>query len=250
MSVLLKVDIINRAYSIMRISGITSIPVPEELELALDTLESLANELEERNVCTGYNLQDDPDPNEAVMISKGLSYSMASVLANRLLSDFGKDITPSLMKQEKAAWSLLYSSTVKYRQTQYPKRMPIGMANTLRYRNRWFRFYQPIAQAPLDCDTKKMVIGDTNDFAEHFDSYLRDTEDIASYTIDSDPGLQIDSHELSSSLADVDYTITAVSSSGTNYTNALQQVVIIATTTEGRVETRLINFRLAEVNIS
>ena len=71
MAIMLKADVINRAYSKQRISGITSIPSSEDNELALETLEDLAHELEEaRNICLGYNFEDEPDLNAPTNIAK------------------------------------------------------------------------------------------------------------------------------------------------------------------------------------
>ena len=59
----LKGDIINEAYALIRISGITSQPTPEELEKALDRLESMAEEFFGRNINVNYAFEDEPDPN-------------------------------------------------------------------------------------------------------------------------------------------------------------------------------------------
>ena len=249
MAITLKMDIISRAYSLLRISGLTRIPSPSALELALVTLESLAHELNGRNICTGYNIKDDPDPNEAALVKPEHVYSLACVLVKRLLSDFGKPITNELMMECKAQWSFLYTSTLKRRIAQYPDRMPVGEANTARFGSRWFRFYHPIAEAPNDCDTKTMIVGDTNDFTESFASYLRDTEDLASYTIEFDAGLDVTGDAITSTLREIDYTVEALGASDSTTTNSLQQIIIVATTTESRVTTRLINFKLAEVEL-
>ena len=58
-----KGDIINRAFSALRISGITADPSPEDLELALGKLENMAAELAGRNIHTNFAFEDDPDPN-------------------------------------------------------------------------------------------------------------------------------------------------------------------------------------------
>ena len=240
-----KVDIINGAYSQLRISGITKLPGKEELELALDRLESMAAEFRGRNICTGYNFEDAPDPNSVHNIERKHWYAYETNLAARLLADFGKEPTAALIAAQQSSFSFLSSDTALLRQTQYPARQARGSGNSLRY-NRWQRFFRPQAEAPLSCATNKMVIDNIDNFVEHFDAYLDDGETISSYTIESDAGLTIVSD--SNTNEDVNYQIQAVGTSGEEF-DSLYQVKIVVTTSDSRVETRLINFELTEVEI-
>jgi hypothetical protein len=245
----LKVDRINGAYSKLRISGITVEPTPENLTLALGLLEGLMNELYEKNVCLGYNFEDEPDVNSKSGISPGKYNSVDAILALRLMPDFGKGFTPDqmLIGQAKAGSSHLFSSTADPNIPDYPARMPIGSGTSLRtYRYR--KFYYPESQAPDSCDTKRMILDSDNpnidDFVEHFDSYLADSESISSYTIEADTGLTV----VSSSISDDDI-IYRIRADGTDYTgSAVLQVKIVVTTDDSRVITRVIDFQLTEVD--
>ena len=238
----LKGDLINGAYSLMRISGITVNPSSEDISLALDRLENMANELAARNICAGYYFEDDPDVNSPSGLDKKFWYSFQCVLAGRLLSDFGKGQTPDpmLLKNTSAQLSFLYSATANPREIQYPHRQAIGAGNSLRY-HRYRRFYTPVEKAPNTCETNRMVVGDINDFIEHFDSYLIDPEMISSYTIEADTGLTIVSD--SNEDPDINYQIRAVGNDGIS-SDALLQVKIIVTTDTGRITTRIIDFSL------
>ena len=66
----LKVNIISDAYSKLRISGLTVLPTPEDLELALSRLESMMAELDVRGISIGYNFEDNPDPNSLTNIPR------------------------------------------------------------------------------------------------------------------------------------------------------------------------------------
>ena len=237
----LKVDIINGAFSQMRISGITVDPSPEDLVLALRRLEGMANELYGRNVCTGYYLEETPDINAPSGLDKKFWYSFECVLAMRLLSDFGKGMQPDpmLVKNASGQMSFLYASTANPRQVQYPARQSIGAGNSLRYPHR--NFYAPTAEAPNTCQTNRMTVGDINDFIEHFNSYLVDPEAIASYTIEADTGLTIVSD--SDTSPDIFYQIKA---DGGTSNDGLLRVKIVMTTDTGRVTTRVINFELID----
>lgn len=238
----LKGDIINDAYSKMRISGLTVQATPEDSALALSRLETMAHEFAAKNICTGYNFQDEPDPNEAHMLDRKFWDSYAGLLAFWLCADFGKVPTPVLIANSNKAYSFLSSVTASPRQTQYPSRQPIGSGNSLRY-NRYTRFYSPLAQTPNECASVNMMIDDINDFAEHFDSYLSASETIASYVLTADTGLTIVSESLSS--PDVSYRVRA-DGSGEDKSTELLQVKIVATSSTGRIETRIINFSLTD----
>jgi len=232
----LKVDIINGAYSQMRISGITVDPSPEDLVLALRRLEGMANELHGRNVCTGYYFEEEPDINSPSGLNKKYWYSFECILAMRLVSDFGKGMQPDpmLAKNASAQMSFLYASTANPRQVQYPSRQPLGAGNYP-----YCGFFAPIAEAPNTCLTNRMTVGDIDNFVEHFNSFLIDPEEIASYTIEADTGLTIVSD--SDVSPDIFYQIQA---DGGSSSDGLLRVKIVITTDGGRVTTRIINFEL------
>lgn len=244
----LKSDRVAGAYAQMRISGITVQASPENNDKALGRLESLMNELFVRDVCIGYNFEDEPDSSSTSGIPSAYYFTIDCILAGRLLSDFGKGaadkVDPILLRNMSAQTSFLFSSTAKPRQTQYPNRQAVGSGNTLRSL-RYQRYYRDTPQAPNTCASNTMVVGDVDDFVEHFDSWLIDGEVISSYTIEADTGLTI---TLSSNNdTDVLYRITAAGNNSTG-SDALLQVKIIATTDNTRVATRLINFEL--INLS
>lgn len=235
----LKIDIINGAFSQMRISGITVDPSAEDLILALRRLESMAKELYGRNICTGYYFEEDPDINSPCGLDPKFWYSFECILGMRLLSDFGKGMKPdpTLAKNASAQMSFLYANTANPRQIQPPSRQPVGAGNRPIYGRQ--RFYTPVSEAPSVCVTNRMYEGDIDNFVEHFNSYLNDGEEIASYTIEADTGLTIVSD--SDTSPDIDYQIQA---DGDAFGHL--QVKIVMTTDAGRVVTRIIDFEVTE----
>lgn len=237
-----KIDILNDAYSQLRISGLTVDPTPEDLTVALSRLEDMAAEWATRNICTNYNFEDDPQPNSPTNVKRGFKQAFSTNLAVRLIPDFNKAVPATLQLQASQSLSNLSSATAQVRQVQYPRRQPRGSGSTLRY-NRWNRYYRPQDEAPLSCATNKMDIGDINDFTEHFDAYLNDGETLASYVLQADSGLTILSQSLGS--PDINYRVRADGNSKNSAGTYL--VFIEATTSEGRVEKRQIFFELTEV---
>lgn len=236
----LKGDLINDAYSQMRISGLTVQPTPEDLDVALMRLENMMAEFSIRNINVGYTLEDDPDPNTPHNVERWAWHGIATNLAIRLIPDFNKEVPQTLFAQASQSLSNMSGRTALVRQVNYPSRQPRGSGNTQRY-NRWARFYRPPAEAPLESATITMQINDIDDFIEHFDAYLNLGEDVASYTISADDGLEIVSDSLST--PDVSYRIKAIGNDDSS-ANSLQQVTIVATTDAGRVETRVVNFQI------
>ena len=245
----LKGDRINGAYSQLRISGLTVQPTPEDLELALDRLESMMAEWKSRNICAGYAFEDEPDPNTPHNVERSAWQAIDTNLATFLSPDFNKQEHPRLASRASTSLSTLsgVSALNLLREVNYPARQPRGQGNTFRH-NRWTRFYHPQAEAPASCETNVMnfstTVGDIDDYVEHFDAYLKSGETLSSFTIEAMNGLDVLSS--SSSDTDVTYRIEAVGADSST-SDRFQQVKIVATTSDGRIETRLINFRLEEV---
>jgi hypothetical protein len=240
-----KADFISDAYSWLRISGLTKQPSAEDNVLALNRLESMAEEFFGNNIDVNYNFEDSPDSSSLHNVERKYWTAFGTNLAVRLAPDFGITPLPSLVVQQQHGYSYLSARTAVVNRTQYPSRMPRGSGTTLRS-NRWRRYYRPLPIAPNDATTNRMYIGDINDYVEHFDSYLNDGETISSYTIEANDGLTIVSDSLSS--PDISYQIQADGSSETSSDSYLQ-VKIVATTSDSRVETRIINFQLFDSEI-
>lgn len=229
---LTKNDLIRGAYSKLRISGITRQPTPEDLETALQRLESMAAQFN-MTAPVGYNFEDQPDPNSDSGIVRGLALAFENNLAMHLIPDFNKEVPQILMGQASYGISQMYSQSAMMRlnHVNRPSRAPIGSGNQVW--SRWASYYA--TTLPEIAPDITMFIGDVNDFTEHFDAYLRDGEDIASYSIIADDGIDLISDNLDS--PNVNFRISSVNNfSSTN--SGLQQITIIATTTTGRVVTK------------
>jgi len=241
-----KGDILYRAFSALRISGVTVDPSPSDLELALAKLENMAAELVGRNICTNYFFEDEPDPGTPHNMERKFWHSFEVMLAVRLMPDFGKGTQPNvaLIRQGSAGFSFLSSATARVNPVQYPSRMPKGSGATRC--QRWRRFFEAQDQAPNSCLTKTMYIDDVRTFVEHFDSILEDGEDISAYTIEANTGLTINSDSLTT--PNITYNVTAdgnTDGTGISYLN----VKIVVTTSDGRVVNRIINFRILASDI-
>lgn len=201
---MLKVDIINQAYVELRISGITVDPTPEDLEWGLIKLEAMAAEFAGRNICGGYNFEEEPDPNCESGLSIQYQQAYTTNLAVRLAAAFGKVANQHLNMQASQSLSGISALSAAQRQTTYPSRQPIGSGNS-RLFTRFRRFYPQTAQAPISCDTQQITRNETNDYTLKLYTYLEDGESISGYTQSSTEGLTIGSSALNGS--DIDYRV-------------------------------------------
>ena len=242
----LKIDIINKAYEKGRISGLTSSPTAENRSSALSELEDMAAKWTGpgKNICVDYNFEDVPDLNSPHNIPREYHSAFYNNLAVIILSNFGKEALPAVQRSAAADYSAMSNATAEVRETHPSNRMPRG-SGSRRYRGRYGRnYFQTVHRSPIGCDTNKMFIGDMDNFVEHFDAYLDAGEDIATYTLEADSGLFVAAQALAT--PDINYTVRADGTTSEVTTNAFLQIKIVATTTAGRVETRVISFELRE----
>ena len=234
-----KVDIINKAYSALRISGLTKDPTPEDITLALEELESMAGEFRIRNMDAGYNFEDSPDVNSVSNIPRSYLNAYSALLAYRLAKDFGKDIPRPLELSANAGSSTLSTGEANVNQVGYPARQARGSGNTFR-NYRWRRYYEISNAAPPDDTTNQLVVDDVDNYVEHFDSYLNDGEIISSFTIEEDTGLTINAS--SNTDTDVNYTVKADGAR-----EGSLRVKIVVTTDTGLVTSRLVFFNVTRI---
>ena len=235
----LKIDHINGAYSQLRISGLTVNPTPENIATALDRLESMMAEYEDnRGLCLGYNYEENPDPSTVSGVERRDRQMVETNLAMRLVPDFNKVVPLALSQQASQSYSAVSARVAKdrLRQVQPSSRMPVGSGH--RYRERYQRYYHPEQLPPNECATNIMVIGEIDNFAEDFTSYL-DGETIASFTIVGTTGTSIQSSSNTDTL--VNYQVKAVDPAPTGTFN---KVVITVTTSTGRIKVREVNFEI------
>lgn len=240
MTTILKGDIVLAAYADMRISGLTVDPTPEDMELGISKLESMASEIENtRNVCVGYFYEEYPDPNTESGIPFHFKHAFVSALVVRLVSAFGKVLTPEQIGQAQQAMSAMLSKTITVRPTQYPERQARGHGNDLRY-NRWQHFYRRLALAPISCETQEISQSEINDYSLDLSEYLSTNETVSVYSYESSDGLTIISESLSA-----DLWVYRVEASKDAF--ALNRVQLKIETSEGRKQTFTINFNVIPV---
>lgn len=237
----LKADIIKRAYSELRISGLTVDPTPEDLELSLCKLEDMMAEYESRNMSVGYVFEDEPDPNSVLGVERAFWQALSTNLAVRLIPNFNKQVPDTLLAQASQSLSNMAGRCAanKIRQVLPPARQPIGSGNQIY--GRWNRYYNSVGVLPSNAPGVQAIMqGETNDFRESFEAYLRTGEVIQSFTVVADVGLTVVSSTNNDPV--IDYRLSAPVD---RTSNILQQVKVTITTDLGRVDIRVIDFQVA-----
>lgn len=245
---ILKSDIINGAYSRMRVSGITVGPSAADNSLALPILEGMASEWLKRGYDTGYKFTDDPDTGDPSGIDISLRYAFETALAVRLVDDFGKPIPPSLQRNHEQSFSALAAIVTQVQEVDYPTRMPRGSGTTLRY-NRWQRFQRPTEKASLDTSSNTMWVGEQDSFFEDYKAYLDDGEAVTSVTIEADDGLTVVTSALNSDGDRLDYTVSAVGASDGSETAPKLKITAVTDATTPRTNIRFVNFELKDEDV-
>jgi hypothetical protein len=231
----LKSDIINGAFSLLRISGITSKPSAEDLALALGRLEGMARELYKKNIYTSYNFEDEPDLNSVSGVSLDLFFAFETLLAVRLMSDFGKgkELDQALINNanQQMAYMINLSVQSNVYPVNFPNTHPVGGGNYQGFRYR--KYFSDTLTYPSINTSKKIYPNDVNFFVEYFNSYLKNEETLVDYEILADPNLTV--LESSLNLDSVSYKLKADASAYSNITIKVE-------TSLGRKVTRLIEF--------
>lgn len=229
-----KGDIVRKAFSWLKISGLTSNPQPNEIEDALDVLEGMAYELDSRNICTSFAFEDTPDPNTESGIDNAFWLAAAFSLGFRLAPDYGKVLTREQIAQVNSSMSNWSARSSKTNPIRHPRRQPRGSGNTFRGPN-WHRYYKDAQDAPISCDTEQITRGSINDYTYSIVDYLQDGESVTSYAITVTSGLTVISESFSSPV--FSYQLQASTNA-----QSFQQVQIEVNTDTGRKQTFTVNF--------
>ena len=233
---LLNSEQILRAYSSLRISGLTSKPLPEEMELGFNELIDMMAEFNSRNICTEYIFQDEPDINAESGIATAFNNALQKCLAVRLAPFFDKAVPQLLINQASQGASNWAARTAKVNQISPSRRQAKGSGNTFRFSN-WTRFYRAGNPAPISCSTFDLKVDAIDFFGIDFSRYLLEGATIDSYTIESTNGI-----EIITDVQDVDVINLEVKGVSAGY----QTATITVTTSTGRVNPELINFNVTE----
>lgn len=195
---ILKIDIVLAAYQELRISGLTSSPNPEEITTAVRRLDSMILGWKNKNLCPSYIRSvsySDIDPNQDSGINDVDMFAIVANLAKNLCAMFGKICHVQTMIDAKEGYDNLFSSIVPERESDpyMPKGTGRPFGNTFAHR---YKYQSNDKNAPDNCDTLDLVVGQTDFFSVDFNRYLLEDNVIDSFTIKDGQGVEVlDSQE-------------------------------------------------------
>lgn len=131
-----KIDIVNGAYKLMRISGLTRSADPESISIGLDVLDDYMAELD-ATLTTGYiqpTTYGQSDPSDISGLTVFIAGPVKKLLARELMEYFGKPITQTLQLIAEGGMRSLENSLVFVENAQLPGTLPIGSGNEWDYR--------------------------------------------------------------------------------------------------------------------
>ena len=134
-----KGEIVRDAFSILQRTGVTVAATPEDVSLALMRMEDMIAEIESRNVITGYNFEQQPDPSTPSGLEDWMNLAIIRNLAINVWPDFSPDeVNPLVVPQAAKSMSNLMARLAMVPRSTYASNMPLG---TGQYLQRYRRFY-------------------------------------------------------------------------------------------------------------
>jgi hypothetical protein len=190
---ILKIDIVLAAYEELRISGLTSEPNPREIESAVRRLDNMILGWKNKNLCPSYIRSEsysDIDPNQDSGLNDTDMFAIVANLAKNLCALFGKVCHMQTLIDAKEGYDNLFSAIVPERESD--PYMPLGsgrpFGNTFAHR---FKYQSNDKNAPDNCETFDLLVGQTDFFSVDFNRYLLDGNTIDSFTIDDGQGVEV-----------------------------------------------------------
>ena len=147
--IITKIDIINDAYSKLRISGLTVDPTPEDISIALTRLAGVIGALPWD---IGYIYPETiggDDANSDSGLAIDVFDPVSTLLAYRVAPDFGKQLSPADYSD---AMSVLARKFSDVEGSKYPETLPTGIANE--YPNTINRYFYDGAQPSENIDSE------------------------------------------------------------------------------------------------
>lgn len=227
-----KIQLINAAFSELRISGITSGPTPDDIELALEALEDMMRPLCDKYPTLGYNFEETPNPNTLSGIPVIFNNAIQLKLGDTIGFRYGKTVDQKRLSGAMAHLSAKLSPTPSY---QNSARMPSGRGNS------WWNTFSDRMPPYETADPSSEVMGlsDSRFVSVDLGDAFAPGETLASAVVTCDPQLAISGTATSGNT--VTFTVTAQGTAGVNF-----RIMIAITGTLTTVADRVLYVTVAD----
>jgi len=217
-----KGEIVNYAYSVLKINGLTVNPNPSMITLALQTMDIMVSSWKNNGLCLGYNNSESfgsVEPSQESGLGDSDCYAVGLKLAASLATHFGKVLPQSLLGEAKAAYNGLFSADVPLRQGS--PFIPRGVGDTNDYYRP--RYFSMNAIDESDCSTQDIKLNVVDSFISTWADTLAETTTITSFTITPTSGLEVSDSVIQGDDKEVFYKVKGIT--------AGQQHIIISIVT-------------------
>lgn len=233
-----KGSLINGAYSLMRISGLTVDPTPEDMTAGLQVADDYAAQLKE----DGLDLQwlqpvnyGQSDPSDTSNLTQGMAGPFKKLLVRELVSFFGKEVPNAIAITANEGMRALEQQIVSVPDSVFPGTLAFGSGNEWDYRDR--KFY---SEPPINNDALYVRRNDVRTTPVDFTQWLAgDTIQSAVWEVDT-TAVTIANIDTGDSITQAQLTFNAIG--GYN-------VCVTATKTNGDKDTQRINIIIEECDI-
>ncbi len=167
-----KGDLIAGTYSLMRISGLTVDPSPEDTTMALSVADDYAAELKGDGLDLKWQSPasyGESDPADTSGLTPEMAGPFKKLLMVELVLAFGREITPTLSMIASKGMRALENIIVSVPDASNPGTLPFGSGNEWSYNDR--RFY---SEPAVNNDAHYGFEGDIFNYVEDFSDWLVD----------------------------------------------------------------------------
>jgi len=199
-----KGSIVNGAYQLMRISGITRQATPEDTEIGLQVMDDYAEELKAKGLDVGWQYPVEygtSDPADNSGITTQMAGPLKKLLVIELAGFFGKQIMPSVAITASKGLEALEQILVSIPEAQNPPTLPVGSGNEYGYRDRTF-FPEPA----VNNDADYVLKGDILNYSHDFSQWLVDETLVSAVWTSEDGFILITSESITDTVASAELT--------------------------------------------
>ena len=233
-----KGDIVLAALSELGING-TAAAAAAEQATALDKLETMMYDFESRNMCVGYNFEEEPHTDSPHGIPRKFKNAIESNLAMRLSPALEIQVNPVLERQAAQALGALAGQVLMVRQVSAPTRSPIGSGSSFR-RHRYRRFNAPTARPSINCDSVNMRENEIRTITLSFIDSLADDDVLQTVVAEVTTGITL---TFNADEYQVVYKISSTTPSN------LEQIKFTAQTAQGNAIIKIVDVSVSNSDI-
>ena len=193
-----KIDIVNGMYKLIRISGLTSNAIPEEIETAIQVADDYAGELS-AHLNIGWIQPSEygtSDPDDYCGLTAQTAGPFKKLLAREVVDYFGKQMPVTLQMNAEKGLRSLEQLLVNVLPSQNPGTLPIGSGNEWDYRSDKF-YPEPISD---DGATYKNTT-DVFQLPIDWTAWLADLFDLSTVVYEFDAGVVLTDEMIDGSIS-------------------------------------------------